>query len=93
MARRRIGQEGFAFGSSDADRRRSLDSLREVIDWAALERRLASVSCSAKRAGMAAAGAVQSDVACAIDLFFRSLAAQRGDDFAIILSLVRKVVG
>jgi IS5 family transposase len=48
MARHRIGQESLAFGSSDADRRCSLDDLREVIDWAAIEQRLASVSCSAK---------------------------------------------
>jgi IS5 family transposase len=48
MSRRRIGQEAFAFGSSDAGRRCSLDDLRGLIDWAPIERRLASVSCSAK---------------------------------------------
>ena len=48
MPRRRIGQESFAFGSSDGDRRCSLDDLRDLIDWAAIEERLASVSCSVK---------------------------------------------
>ena len=48
MARRRIGQETFAFGSSDAGRRCSLDDLHDLIDWAPIDRRLASISCSAK---------------------------------------------
>ena len=48
MRRRRIGQASFAFGSSDGDRRCSLDDLRDLIDWAAIEERLASVSCSVK---------------------------------------------
>jgi hypothetical protein len=48
MARRRIGQETLAFGSSDAGRRCSLDDLHDLIDWAPIDRRLASISCSAK---------------------------------------------
>jgi hypothetical protein len=48
MSRRRIGQEAFAFGSSDIGRRSSLDDLRDLIDWAPIERRLGSLSCSAK---------------------------------------------
>jgi len=48
MSRRRIGQEAFAFGSSDIARRSSLDDLRDLIDWASIERRLGSLSCSAK---------------------------------------------
>lgn len=48
MSRRRIGQESFAFGGSDAGRHCSLDDLRDLIDWAAIEQRLANVSCSAK---------------------------------------------
>jgi transposase, IS5 family len=48
MSQRRIGQETFALGSSDTGRRCSLDDLRDLIDWAPIERRLASVSCSAK---------------------------------------------
>ena len=48
MSRRRIGQETFAFASSDTGRRCSLDGLRDLIDWAPIERRLAVVSSSAK---------------------------------------------
>ena len=48
MARRRIGQETLTFGSSDAGRRCSLDDLHDLIDWAPIDRRLASISCSAK---------------------------------------------
>src|SRR3984885_15749275 len=48
MARRRIGQETLAFVSSDAGRRCSLDDLHDLIDWAPIDRRLASISCSAK---------------------------------------------
>jgi transposase, IS5 family len=48
MARRRIGQETFAFGSSDAGRRCSLDDLHDLIDWAPIDRRLASISRSAR---------------------------------------------
>ena len=48
MARRRIGQEILAFVSSDAGRRCSLDDLHDLIDWAPIDRRLASISCSAK---------------------------------------------
>jgi hypothetical protein len=48
MSQRRIGQEAFAFGSSGDGRRSSLDDLRDLIDWAPIERQLAVVSCSAK---------------------------------------------
>src|ERR1700685_1148875 len=48
MARRRIGQETLAFVSSDAGRRCSLDDLHDLIDWAPIDRRLASISCSVK---------------------------------------------
>jgi hypothetical protein len=48
MSQRWIGQEAFAFGSSGVWRRSSLDDLRDLIDWAAIERQLAVVSCSAK---------------------------------------------
>src|ERR1700722_6809230 len=48
MARRRIGQETLAFVGSDAGRRCSLDDLHDLIDWAPIDRRLASISCSAK---------------------------------------------
>lgn len=48
MARRRIGQETLAFVSSDPGRRCSLDDLHDLIDWAPIDRRLASISCSAK---------------------------------------------
>ena len=48
MSRRRIGQEAFAFGSAGVGRRSTLDDLRDVIDWTAIERQLAVVSCSAK---------------------------------------------
>jgi transposase, IS5 family len=36
------------FESSGVGRRYSLDDLRDLIDWAAIERQLAVVSCSAK---------------------------------------------
>jgi transposase, IS5 family len=63
MSRRRIGQETFALGSSDTDRRCSLDDLRDLIDWAAIERLLASVSCSAKgEPARAASGKVDGPV-------------------------------
>jgi hypothetical protein len=48
MVRRRIGQETLAFVSSDAGRRCSLDDLHDLIDWAPIDRRLASISCSAQ---------------------------------------------
>jgi transposase, IS5 family len=48
MSQRRIGQETFEFESSGVGRRSSLDDLRDLIDWAAIERQLAVVSCSAK---------------------------------------------
>jgi transposase, IS5 family len=48
MSQRRIGQEAFAFGSSGVGRRSSLDDLRDLIDWAPIERQLVVVSCSAK---------------------------------------------
>jgi transposase, IS5 family len=44
----RSSQEAFALGSSDTDRRCLLDDLRNLIDWVAIERLLASVSYSAK---------------------------------------------
>lgn len=47
MSRRRIGQESFGFG--DAGRRHSsLDDLATLIDWAAVDQRLADISCAAK---------------------------------------------
>jgi IS5 family transposase len=48
MSQRWIGQEAFAFGSSGVGRRSSLDDLRDLIDWAPIERQLSVVSCSAK---------------------------------------------
>ena len=48
MPRRRIGQESFAFGSSEAGRCCSLDDLRGLIDWSVIEQLLENVSCSAK---------------------------------------------
>ena len=48
MSRRRIGQETFAFGSPGVGRCSSLDDLRDLIDWAPIERQLAMVSCSIK---------------------------------------------
>ena len=48
MSQCRTGQEAFAFGSSGVGRRSSLDDLRDLIDWAPIERQLAVVSCSAK---------------------------------------------
>ena len=48
MSQRWIGQEAFAFGSSGVGRRSSLDDLRDLIDWAPIERQPAVVSCSAK---------------------------------------------
>ena len=48
MSQRWIGQEAFAFGSSGVVRRSSLDDLRDLIDWAPVERQLSVVSCSAK---------------------------------------------
>jgi transposase, IS5 family len=48
MSRRRIGQEAFAFESAGVGRRSSLDDLRDLIDWAPIERRLGSLSCSVK---------------------------------------------
>jgi transposase, IS5 family len=41
-------QEAFAFGRSGVGRRSSLDDLRDLIDWAPIERQLSVVSCSAK---------------------------------------------
>lgn len=47
MSRRRIGQESFGFG--DGGRRHSsLDDLVTLIDWACVDRQLASISCAAK---------------------------------------------
>jgi len=51
MPRRRIGQETVAFGSFDGGRRHSLDDLRDLIDWASIEERLASVSVSCSPKG------------------------------------------
>jgi IS5 family transposase len=48
MSQRWIGQEAFAFGRSGVGRRSSLDDLRDLIDWAPIERQLSVVSCSAK---------------------------------------------
>ena len=48
MSQRRIGQEALALGSPGVGRSSSLDDLRDLIDWASIERQLAVVSCSAK---------------------------------------------
>ncbi len=48
MSQSGIGQETFASGSSGVVRRSSLGDLRDLIDWAPIERQLAFVSCSAK---------------------------------------------
>ena len=47
MSRRQIGQESFGF--SECNRQHScLDDLARLIDWAAVDERLACVSCAAK---------------------------------------------
>ena len=47
MSRRQIGQESFGF--SECNRQQScLDDLARLIDWAAVDERLACVSCAAK---------------------------------------------
>jgi len=47
MSRRQIGQESFGF--SECNRHHScLDDLARLIDWAAVDERLACVSCAAK---------------------------------------------
>ncbi len=48
MARRRIGQETFGFDGERAGRGSSLDRLHALVEWQAVERRLAAVYCAAK---------------------------------------------
>lgn len=47
MSRRRIGQETFGFGV-DVGRCSSLDGIGQLLDWSAVDRSLAVVSCAAK---------------------------------------------
>jgi transposase, IS5 family len=48
MSRRRIGQESFAWGRNDSIRASSLDALHDLVDWAPIEARLATISSAAK---------------------------------------------
>ena len=48
MARRRIGQEHLRLGCGEASRTGSLEALRGLIDWAAIDRHLAPIYASAR---------------------------------------------
>lgn len=48
MARRKIGQETFAFAASGGRRTSTPDDLSRLIDLCPIERRLGAISCSAK---------------------------------------------
>ena len=48
MARRRIGQEVFGFGTGDAGRRSSLGDLAALIDWSVIERQLDAIHSATK---------------------------------------------
>jgi IS5 family transposase len=48
MARRRIGQERLRVGVENARGRASLDEMSALIDWAAIDRRLAGIYAAAK---------------------------------------------
>lgn len=48
MARRRIGQESFGFGSGRLSRHSPLDALLGLIEWASIEHHLNTISCAAK---------------------------------------------
>jgi IS5 family transposase len=48
MARRRIGQEHLRLGDGEGRRSSSLDTLGGLIDWAEVDRHLASIYAAAK---------------------------------------------